>query len=378
MLGVALRMLFGDQVKFLGLVAGVAFTTLLITQQSAIFVGLMLRTVSIISDTAEADIWVMDPRARFVDLVRPLRDTELQRVRGVDGVAWAVPLYKADAPVRTLGGDVSGAQLIGVDEVALVGVPRRLRLGRLEDLRRPDAIAITEIGYRKLWPGEPLRLGQTLELNDHRAVVRAITDTPGVFYSSIVIYARYGQAVRFLPQGRGQLSFVVARAEDGQDAAVVASRIAEVTGLQALTRDAFAWKTISYYLRHTGIPLNFAVVIALGVVVGVAVVGLIFSMFISDNTRQFGTLKALGLGDQGVCAMVLAQAALVGISGYGLGLGMAAGFFQIASRGEFLGYYLPWWVAAVSAALTVLIMSAVASLGLRRVRRLDPALVSRS
>ena len=41
-----------------------------------------------------ADIWVMDPSVQFIDDVTPLTDNDLYRVRGVPGVAWAVPLYK--------------------------------------------------------------------------------------------------------------------------------------------------------------------------------------------------------------------------------------------------------------------------------------------
>ena len=50
--GVALRMLFGDRTKYLGLVFGVAFATLLVTQQGSTFVGLMERTASVIADAA--------------------------------------------------------------------------------------------------------------------------------------------------------------------------------------------------------------------------------------------------------------------------------------------------------------------------------------
>ena len=60
---IALRMLFGDRAKYLGLVFGVAFATLLVTQQGGLFVGLMTRTSSVIADVREADIWVMDPQA---------------------------------------------------------------------------------------------------------------------------------------------------------------------------------------------------------------------------------------------------------------------------------------------------------------------------
>ena len=84
---IALKMLIGDRGKYLGIIMGLTFASLLITQQSSIFTGLMTRTYGFISDTSQPDIWVMDPKVQFVDDIKPLQDMELFRVRGVDGVA---------------------------------------------------------------------------------------------------------------------------------------------------------------------------------------------------------------------------------------------------------------------------------------------------
>ena len=98
---VALKMLFGDRAKLLGLVFGMAFSTLLVTQQAAMFVGIMARTANQINVTREPDIWVMDNQVEYVDTAKPLRDTELARVRGVPGVAWAVPFFRGQAVITT-------------------------------------------------------------------------------------------------------------------------------------------------------------------------------------------------------------------------------------------------------------------------------------
>jgi putative ABC transport system permease protein len=91
---IALKILFGDRAKYLGIVIGLTFASLLITQQSAIFAGMMTRTFSFLSDVSLPDIWVVDPQGKYIDDIRPMRDTEYQRVRGLEGVQWAVPLFK--------------------------------------------------------------------------------------------------------------------------------------------------------------------------------------------------------------------------------------------------------------------------------------------
>src|SRR3954471_1602930 len=91
---VALKMLVGDRGKYLGIIMGLTFASLLITQQAGIFIGLMARTYGAISDVGLPDIWVMDPKVQFIDDIKAMQDTELNRVRGVEGVEWAMPLYK--------------------------------------------------------------------------------------------------------------------------------------------------------------------------------------------------------------------------------------------------------------------------------------------
>src|SRR5579864_7541919 len=98
MLFVALKMLFADRMKYYGLIVGVAFAAMLITQQASILVGLTLQTGSFIRDTAQADLWVMDPQVRFSQDALPLRDTVLQQTRGIPGVDWAVPLFQSFVP----------------------------------------------------------------------------------------------------------------------------------------------------------------------------------------------------------------------------------------------------------------------------------------
>ena len=120
---VALRMLTGDRVKYLGIVFGVTFAALLMAQQSAIFCGLMRNTTSQIRDIQGGDIWVMDDNVQFIDDVKPMTEGKLDVVRSVDGVAWAVRLYKGIGRARLDNGNFQQMILIGVDDATLVGAP---------------------------------------------------------------------------------------------------------------------------------------------------------------------------------------------------------------------------------------------------------------
>jgi putative ABC transport system permease protein len=378
--GVALKMLFGDSAKLLGLIFGMAFSTLLICQQASMFVGLMSRTANQISETREPDIWVMDPTVEYVDTVRPLRDTELARVRGVPGVAWAVPYFRGQAVITTPGAPLQNGFVYGLDDVTLVGLPRNFAVGGPEDLHRPDAIAIDLPGFRKLWPNDPVAAGKVIELNDRRAIVVAILKTLPPFQTQPLVYTRYSQALAYTNNGRNQMSYVLVKAAEGQSLEDVAHEITLRTGLKAVPADAFRRATILYYLKNTGIPINFGTVVVLGVIVGIAVVGLTFHMFVVENLKQYAALKAMGVTNARLIGMVTLQAGTIGLIGYTLGLAATATFFETATSSPtsfFRGFYLPWQIALIVAGLATIIMLMTALISLRRVLFVDPAIVFR-
>ncbi len=377
---VALRMLTGDRAKYIGIVFGVAFATLLMAQQASIFVGLMRNTTSQIRDVEGAGIWVMDPNVRFVDDVKPLSENDLYRVRGVPGVAWAVRFYKGLARARFEDGNFQQFILLGLDDATLVGAPRDIVLGSLADLRRPDAVIIDEAGYRYLWPGEELALGRTYEMNDRRAVIVGICKASPTFQTFPIAYTRYSQATQFVPNERKVMSFVLAENDPALPRDEVCRRIKEQTGLAAMSSPAFAQLTIDYYLKRTGIPINFGITILLGFVVGSAIAGQTFYMFTLENIRQFGALKAMGVSNARVVGMVLLQALVVGVIGYGLGIGMAAGFGELMAavvKTVPPAFYMAWQIPVLTAGAVGGIIVLASLMSVRRVLVLEPAVVFR-
>jgi putative ABC transport system permease protein len=374
----AWRMLIGDRTKYWGIVFGVAFGSLLIAQQSAIFVGLMRRTSSRIIDVTEADIWVMDKQTLNVDEVRPMPENRLYQVRGVPGVDWAVRLYKGQVVVRTEDGGFRQVFLIGVDDGTLIGTPHDIVLGSAESLREPDSIMVDEDGYKLLFPDQPLRLGAAVQMNDRRAVVAGICRVSPPFTTLPVIYTRYSQATMYAPHERNMLSFVLAGAAKTADAKQLCSRIAEQTSLKAMTANEFLWFNVGHYLRNTGIPVNFGITVGLGFIVGAAIAGQTFYLFTIENLKQFGSLKAMGVTNGRLIGMVLLQAMAVGVMGFGIGIGLAATFFEVTERLQNValrGMYLPWQVVAVTGAAVGLIVLIASILSLRRVLILEPGMV---
>jgi putative ABC transport system permease protein len=373
---IAFKMLTGNRGKYLGIILGIAFATLLIAQQASIFCGLMLQTSGQIRDIQGADIWVMDPNVQFSDDIKPLSDSDLYRVRGVPGVSWAVRLYKGLTRSRLADGNFQQTILIGLDDATLVGAPPNIILGNLFDLRKPDAVIMDLEGYQLLWPGEEPRIGKRFEMNDKEAEIVGICKASRTFQTFPVVYTRYSQALEYVPPERKVLSFVLADAQEGLKVEDVCSRIQEQTGLRAVTGKQFEGMTIWYFMEKTGIPFNFGITVLLGFVVGTAIAAQTFYLFTIENIKQYGALKAMGAGNWMLMSMILLQAMLVSITGFGLGMGGATWFGSIAnSPGSKLAFYMPLEVF-VGTGLAVMAIGMLSSvLSMQRVMVVEPAVV---
>ena len=376
---IAWQMLTGDRAKYLGLIFAIAFSTFLMSHQTSIFCGLMDRTRSQILDVRDASIWVMDPKTQYLDEVKNLADQDLYRVRGVNEVQWAVPLLKSTARAKLPGdGKFRAVILMGLDDSTLVGAPQSMALSTMDALGQPDSIIIDRVGYKFFFPDEPLALGRQLEINDHMVRIVGICNSSAPFVNLPVVYARYSLAQNMVGRERNLMSFVVARPRPGISEEEASRAISQKTGLRALPAGAFGWETIWYYIRNTGIPINFGITVAIALVVGTVVAGQTFYLFVLENLRQFGALKAIGVTNWRITGMVLLQALVVGSIGYCLGIAMTAAFFEITKNNlDLRGFYLlPQIMGLVAGAVLVIILLASA-VSVRRVAVLEPAVVFR-
>ncbi len=389
MFWVALRMLTGDKAKYLGIVFGVSFAALLMGQQMAIFCGLMRNTTSQIRDVEGADIWVMDKSVQFVDDVKPMSDNKLLRVRGVEGVAWAVKLYKGTGKAKLADGTYQQVILLGLDydnkdsDGRVVGQPRpdRITAGRWEDLDQPDAVFLDAFGWTYLFGIDtPFELGHSLEINNKRANIVGLVKCNPTFQTFPILYTKYSAALQYAPPEPKTLPFILVKAQEGVSADEVCERIEAKTGLQAKTNDQFFWMTIGYYLKRTGIPINFGITVLLGFVVGCAIAGQTFYLFTLENLKQFGSLKAMGVSNLRIVGMVMLQALVVGVIGYGLGIGGAALFgvvFENFVKTTPPAFYFGWQIPAITAGAVALIITASALMSLKKLLFLEAGVVFR-
>lgn len=383
MLRLAIKMMAGDRAKFLGIILGLTFATFIITQQAGIFVGLMTRTYGFITDTRQPDIWVMDPDVQYIDDLKSIKFSRLFQVRSIEGVEWAVPMYKGTLKARLQSGLFQNCNIIGIDDATLIGGPPRITVGDITDLRQPDAVIVNEVGAKEKLATkingklQPIRLGEVFEINDMRAKVVGFCRLGRTFLSQPVIYTTFQNALQYAPSERNLLTFILVKAMEGMDPKVVCDRIRNQTKLAAYTSEGFKKLTIRYYLLYTGIPINFGIAVILGIIIGIAISGQTFYNFAHDNRHYFATLKAMGITNQLLAKMIIVQAIMTAWLSWGIGVGITT-LFGFSGAGTELSFKLPWWLFLGSGVAMTIITLLSALFGLYKIVRVEPGIVFQS
>lgn len=383
MLRLALIMLVNERGKYFGIVAALSFTAFMMVQQPAIFLGILSRSTAIITELPIVDLWVVDPKVENVDDAKPLQDTQLYRIKGITGVAWAVPLFRGAIKARLADGNYVACQIIGIDDASLIGGPPQIVQGSLTDLRKSDAVLVDAASARGrlAQPGAaglttPLGVGSTIELNERRATIVGLHLGTPSFQSQPVIYTTYSRAKAFLSSERKILSFVLVKLKQPSDAQRVAADIRKYTGLAAFTSEEFRTLSKEFFLFKSGIFINFAISSVIAFAIGGGIAGQTFYNFTLDHLRYFGVLKAMGATNRLLLAMIGLQALTAAAFGFGIGIG-AVSLFGSGSKSSPIAFELNLWLVAASAAAVILISLLAAALSARPVIRLEPAAVFR-
>lgn len=373
MIAFAFKMLIGNRISCLGVIFGIFLATLLISQQSAIFLGLVARSYRIVTDISEPNIWVMDPATESEDKLRSLPIGYLDTVRGTPGVEWAVPLNSSLVPVITSGGKFDICQLYGIDEATLIGAPMEMLEGSVRDLRREGGIIVDVYSARSNGKRAAIQIGDSLEINGKRAVVVGICRVTQGFYPQPIIFTSFSQFETYDPSMRGRVSFIMAKAEPEADVDRVIQFINVYPGLHALSREAFKRQIRDFFLK-TGILINFGLSVALGIIIGFSIAGQIFYMMTLQNVVYYALIKAVGGTDKMLIKMILFQAAIVGLIGFMLGTG-ATVLWGMLIKNTTLAFLFPWQLLLFTGTIILVICLFTALLSIRKVIYADPKML---
>ena len=368
-LKLAFKLLVNDRAKFTGLLIGITFAVFLMIAMTSMFAGVLNRASSTVINIG-AQMWVMDPSVNTVANTIGMPDYTLDAVRSMKGVQYAVPLFSGGALVRLTDGTYESVNVLGLDDTSLFGRPQ-METGKIENIYAESAfIVVHDSEFSKL--NNPT-VGTEFELNDHRGVIIGIAKvtTSGLF-GVPTLYTTYERAIQYIPNPRYTISYILVQPKSPADVQQIQAQV-RALGYLALTKEQFIRRISDFYTYQTALGLNIMLMTTISFIVGLSISGQTFYTFILENLEKFGALKAIGAKSRELVSMIVFQAGLTGLIGYGLGIGLCTCVVGLARL------RIPDYASIITflnlglALFMMLIIAAVSGyIGVRKVLRIEP------
>lgn len=375
LLRIAHKLLTSDRGKFAALLTGITFAVFLMIQMTSMFSGFMKKVASTITNTG-AKVWILDPGVNNVLTSIPLPDYVLDFARSIPGVEFAVPFYAGSGLVKLGDGTYQPVTVLGLDDSSLFGRPE-LVAGAIDDIYAENGfIVVSDAEMAKL--KEP-NIGTEFEINDHRGVVVGLAKVPSSgLFGTPTLYTTYKRAIQYLPNMRYTTSYVLVEPKSPEAIPVIQSEVAKL-GYLALTENEFVERITDYYTWRTGMGTNIMLMTAISFIVGLSISGQTFYSFTLENLERFGALKAIGATRKDLTWMLLYQAGVTAVLGYGLGVGLCAALISLARlRLPDYASIITFRNLALAFGMVSIISAVLSYLAVRRVLRIDPFDVFRS
>jgi len=359
---VARRQLAAEPMKLVVTLVAVAAAVALVLLLAGLRRG-MGEQVTLYVDR-QAPVLVGQQGARnFLSQTSVLPEALADDIERVPGVAEATPISQQYAMLRLHGRPVL-ALLIGYDP-GKSGGPWKLASGRAPS---GDSELVLD---RVLASEHRLEIGATLEYRGTQLRVVGLSKGTSGFMTPLTFAPR--TTVNALSRQPGTANFFLVRPEPGITAEALAAQIdRSVPGVSALTRREVAANDRRQFVDPFSAPLLAMVVIAFAV--AILVIGLAVYSSTAERSREYATLKALGLSRKALFRLVGVQAAALALAGTALGIVFAAA----AARG--VSSFAPKYLIAISAGSVAAIAASALAMALlaafvpaRFLARLDPA-----
>ncbi len=214
-----------------------------------------------------------------------------------------------------------------------------------------------------------------IDINSRRARVVGFTDGIRTFTQSPYVFTTHARAQYLTGAPADETTYLLVKLSPNADPeAVRAALVERLPWVEVLTREQFTRRTQAYWMITTGAGAALLLAAALGLVVGIVIVGQTLYASTLDRLAEYATLRAIGADHRYLNRVIVKQAAISAALGFSIGL--AATLLLVAnSRSGNVAMTLPLWSIALLAALTVLMCLAGALISIRRITRIDPTTV---
>ncbi|MFM6191240.1 FtsX-like permease family protein [Planktothrix sp.] len=415
MASVARKNLFEDIPRFLVAQAGIMFAVSLVTIQNGILTG-FIRSSSVLIDHSKADIWIASKDMIHLELTMPISLERVTQAESVAGVEQAEPLIFRSARWRDpLDNKIHAVTVVGSDPEGELFSPWNIVQGDLNALKQPYTIMVDE---SKLDALKLKNLGDQAKLGGLQAKLGGITQGTQSIVSNSFVFTSLKNANAYvnspvktqtlcqvenedlqctqsyedqtsnnqkltnLPPPRAlnladPINYVLVKAKPGEDLTQLKQKLEEALpdDVQVLTREEMSMVMRTFWQKRTGVGFVLSLGAAVGVLVGMVVVGQILYSSVSDHLKEFGTLKAMGASDRVIYGIILEQALWMAVLGYIPGMALCLGVASWAGATQGILILITPLSALGVFGLTVAMCTGSAFFAIQKVTKVDPAIV---
>jgi putative ABC transport system permease protein len=244
--------------------------------------------------------------------------------------------------------------------------------GRVESLSTPNAVAVDRSYFNRLGI---TGMGARAEIRQQAVRVAAVTDGIRSFTTTPYVFMDVDRARAYTGVPSSKATYFLVRVAEGASVENVRrGLLSTLSDVEVLTPDEFRERSRAFWLFGTGAGAALFAGALLGVIVGTVIVAQTLYSSTKDHLNEFATLRAIGSSRQYIYKVIIWQALLNAVIGFGL-----AALIDIVVVRATAASALPIVITpTLSVSLFVLtvvmcVVSAIAAI--MKVTRIDPAVV---
>jgi len=274
--------------------------------------------------------------------------------------------------LRRPDGGTESVLVVGFDPTSSLAGPWDVVEGDVRNLRYPDTVMVDEFYREKLGIK---RLGQIVDIGDHRAQVVGFTRGIRSFTQSPYVFASTKTALNYSRIRSDETKYVLVKLAPGASTSAVQRRLRDsLQDVDVKSARAFSYETQLYWMFTTGAGLALLAAALMGLVVGGVIISQTLYATTIDHIAEYGTLRAIGASDTYLYGIIVRQAVITGITGYAIGLALSVLCVAVTKNGG-PAVILPALVVGSMLIVTVLMCITAALLSIRKVTKIDPGAV---
>jgi putative ABC transport system permease protein len=365
----AYRNLFHDRLSLAVTLIGIVFSVVLVAVQCGLYIG-SERMIAAMLDQSDGDLWVVPFGTKSFDDPSLLIGHEKYAVLSTPGVADAEELVVGFAAWRKPKGGTTAVLLVGSDHQNGSLKPWNVVEGSVAELAAPSSVAADDTYFADLGVDA---YGDSAEVNNSRVKIGAVTHGIRSFTTLPYVFTSLQDARLLLGAGGNQASYTLVNLDpDADPRAVRADLEARLKDREVLTQAEFRKRSVDYWLFQTGAGAALIAGAALGMIVGVVIVAQTLYSSTKDHLNEFATLRALGASAGYIHKVILIQALMSAVLGYGIGMVLSM-LVIWASKDTTLLIVMTPGLAVLLFALTIGMCVIAAISAIFKVTRIDPA-----